>query len=172
MLALSKIKTVLFDPLRIFGATSILAYVFLMLSGIVFNPVRLFPATVGIIANIIGQVGSNKRIGRYNSIDIVMGLTFICGIGYIVSGSNLFGYEEGSRVGEMIAGGSICTATVLVIRGKPKLSSIFFLLATFCMSYGAFEVMMRIGKPDWYMLLASFSFFVSNIVAAFIKKQE
>ncbi len=162
-----------FDPLRLHCSLNILGDIFIILSGVAYgNPVRVIAAILGTSTHIIGILFSKKRLFDIPISSFVMGIVFICGVLYMLSGTNLMGYEETPRYGEILGGLCISIAALCVIKEKGKLATFFFTASTTAMSFSAFEVLLRRGEGDWFILLASMLFYTAGFVAMYIKKDE
>ena len=162
-----------FDPLRLHCSLNTLGDVFVILSGVAYgNPVRAASGMLGSSTHIIGILFSKKKIFNMSASTFVMGIVFVCGVLYMLSGSNLMGYEETSRYGEMLGGLCISIAALCVIKGKGKLATFFFTACTTAMSFSAFEVLLTRGEGDWFVLLGSVMFYSAGFVAMFIKKND
>ena len=101
-----------------------------------------------------------------------MGIIVLCGLLYILSGSNLLGFETAPRISEMFLGGTIASAVVFSIKKKKRLSSFFFLIGPVFHFAQAFETGLTQGTYDWFQLAAFCCFTVSGITARYIKKPE
>ncbi|MEM6810999.1 MAG: hypothetical protein AAF549_00855 [Pseudomonadota bacterium] len=162
-----------FDPLRLHCTLNFLGDVFITLSGIVYgNPLRALAAIMGSSAHILGILFSKKVIFGFAITDLVMGVVFLCGVVYFLSGTNIMNFEETPRFGEMIGGICVSLAAFSVISQWGKTATLFFTLATTSMSFSAFEVLFTRGEGDWFVLAGSLMFYCAGFVANFIKKDN
>lgn len=163
-----------FDPLRVFTTFNILGDILIISSGVGFgNPIRAVSASLGLATQVVGSIlGAHKTILNIKIPDFVMGSIFICGFLYIISGSNVFGFEGVPRLAEMAGGLVLMVATSLNLIKKSRLSAVVFLFVTPCFAFSAFEVMWRTGELDYYVLLASICFVIGNISAAWINNDK
>lgn len=136
------------------------------------NPLRSGTAMTGQALHMGGVLlGGNTKIGSYNLSDIIMSGVVLTGMGYVASGSNLFGFEETPRYFEMLMGACISAGAASVVMEKGTLAKRFFQSAT-AVSFGsAFEPALHqtgasvdwslITNMDWRQFLGSMCFLLS-----------
>lgn len=171
---MEKLKSILFDPLRIHGAGNIAGDVLVILSGVGYgNPVRSLSAFLGLSTHFFAAFyGSKRRIFGLKSANFVMGVVFCCGFLYVLSGLNIFDFEKAPRYTEALGGLFLMLATTANILQRSRLSVALFLCVTPSMGASAFEVMARTGQMDWFVLSASFFYMIANISAGWINRPE
>lgn len=95
VLALKK----LIDPLRVFAFLNICGDICLLASGATYdNYVRMAPPLLGGGASFIGFMGMNARVFGWPASRVAMFLVSIAGILFVVSGSNISGFEIAPRL--------------------------------------------------------------------------
>ena len=162
-----------FDPLRLHCSLNILGDICIMMSGVVYhNPLRSIAALSGASTHIVGIFFSKKKIFNVLMSDIVMSAVMFCGVLYMLSGSNIFGFESTPRYTEILGGLCISAAAFSVIRQKSQLAPVLFTLGTTFFSFSAFEVWFVRGEVDWLVLMGSLMFYAAGFVSAFIKKES
>ncbi len=162
-----------FDPLRLHCFLNILGDVFIMMSGMAYhNPIRSISALCGASTHIFGIIFSKNKILGFAATDIVMSVVILCGLLYMLSGTNLMGFETTPRYAEIFGGLCVSSAAICVILQKSKLAAILFTLSTTSFFLSAFEVLLARGEADWFVFMASLMFYSAGLVAAFIKKKE
>lgn len=163
----------LFHPLRLYCFLNIVGDVFVVLSGVSYgNPARAVSAIIGSISHLGGLAFPKKVVFGMAMTDVVMRVVFVCGLLYMLAGSNLLGFEDTPRYTEVAGGFCICLAALFLIKGRARLAALMFTTSTTLMSVSAFEVLFVRGEGDWFVFLGSIMFYSAGIVAAFIKKEE
>lgn len=164
------------DPLRLFSSFAILGDIFLIISGgYFFNPIRSLAAMIGLSTHAIGVYFGSKHSFSFKGkkvlvTDIVMSIVILASFLYILSGSNVLGFEDAPRYSEIIVGLLIGTAATCIILGKSSLGSIFFTIPPFFHILQSFETWSTQDKFDTFQLLAGLCFLTSGLAARFIKK--
>jgi len=147
--------------------------IFLASSGVgYYNPLRSASAAIGAAAGTAGFLGEDGKVFGYDSRDIVMNGVRIASLGFMLSGSNVFGFEEAPRFSEVFAGASLFAAATLNLNDRPKLSGVFFSATTVSWGAQVVETAVTHGAPDWYMMGALICFTVSNAATFFMKRRQ
>jgi len=159
-----------FDPLRAFAFLNICGDVCLLASGVSYdNYVRMAPPLLGVGASLIGLTGMNARVFGWPASRVAMFLVSIAGILFMVSGSNISGFEIAPRFGEMVGGGLIFTGAVLNLVKKPSVGALCFVMATISMAGASLEPWLNGGRFDVWMMLSFVCFLSSNILTKWIR---
>ncbi|MAE52286.1 MAG: hypothetical protein CMH27_10785 [Micavibrio sp.] len=152
----TKAKNALRDPLRQNSALCLMGDLMYIWSGAEYgNLLRSGTAMTGQALHIGGVLlGGNKKIGSYRMSDILMTGVVACGMGYVASGSNLFGFEDAPRYFEMAMGACISSGAASVLAGKGTLAKRFFQSATVVSFGSAFEPALHQNGPemDWALI--------------------
>ncbi|MBL8640309.1 MAG: hypothetical protein JNK24_08160 [Alphaproteobacteria bacterium] len=162
------------DPLRIMTTFSLIGDAFYTASGAAHdNPIRAIAALVGTMGGLIGLKGQGKTVAGIETGKIVMNVHRLCGLAYMLSGSNVFGFEASQRLTEILTGSCVVLATTANLRHSPKLGGVFFMASTATTAAQFVETALRTGEStDWYMLGAFASFLVANISSFYVKRNE
>lgn len=162
-----------FDPLQLFGICTIAGDVFLLRSGMDFgNYIRMVPATLGVIIGLVSLQGLDFKMGNIPGPKIVMMAAAFCGLLYILSGSNLFGFEKVPRYGEMLVGCTIFTACLLNLSGKFAWGAAVFAIGTLLYSEGAWEPVLTHRHFDTNMFGAFLCFLTANILSYWVRSEK
>ncbi|MCB9964447.1 MAG: hypothetical protein H6857_05880 [Rhodospirillales bacterium] len=171
-------RRILFDPVRIYGVMAILGDVMIISSGgLFFNPVRVLAAGLGLVFNFAAIFyGTNKVIrisGRdYPFFQIMMGVFVLCGFIYVVSGSNLFGFEDAPRYSEMGIGVLVMAGSMLSILQKPGLSALVFSVPPLFHFVQAWEVWATQSRFDIFQIGAGVCFLLCAVLIRFFKAPQ
>ena len=161
------------DPLRQTSAFCLMGDLMYIWSGAEYgNPLRSGAAMTGQALHMGGVLlGGNTKIGSYKLSDIIMSGVVATGLGYIASGSNIFGFEDSPRYFEMLMGACISAGATSVVMEKGTLAKRFFQSAT-AVSFGsALEPALHqtganvdwslITNMDWRQFLGAMCFLLS-----------
>lgn len=133
------------------------------------NPIRAFAALMGVTIHLFGIFYRKETVfGRPVAV-LVMRVVMVCGFLYILSGTNLLGFEGTMRILEMVGGFGIMLSAFFVILGRGTMAATGFLIVTAVFAGSSFEVMLYTGVPDYYVLLGTLMFSFAAIAAKFIK---
>lgn len=162
------------DPMTQTSASNIMGDVFLILSGVDYgNIIRIIAAGLGLASHLFfGLRGQASRVFGVPTPQFVMGIVVLCGVLYMISGSNIFGYESGPRYTEVIVGFFITIGSLAVILHKAKIARFLYMSATVFSLTIAVETMLRDGHPDWFILCSSLCFLAANYATGNIRFKE
>jgi len=159
------------NPAFIKAATNYIGDAFIIASGIGYgNPVRAGSALTGVITSFPSLMVGDKKFLGLSAQKIMMNGARLAALGFIVSGSNVFGFEETKRVSEMIGGGCLLVASTLNLNNRPKLASAFFIATSLSIGSQTIETLVVRGEADLKMLGMSLSFLTGDIATFFMKK--
>lgn len=161
----------IFTPLRLYCLLNILGDVCVVLSGMVYtNPARTLAALLGASTHILGIMFPNIKINKTQMVDLIMGIVVICGVLYMLSGSNILGFEDTPRYSEILGGLFLSAAAICIIIKKSKTATLLFLATTTAFTFSAFEVFFIRGEPDWWVFTGAAMFYSAAFVARYLKK--
>lgn len=157
---------------------AIVGDIMIILSGGSFsNPLRVTGASLGLLLNILaiiwGEQKSFRIAGRsYAYTQIMMACFAFCGLLYVLSGSNLFGFEPTPRYTEIMVGTLVAIASLFSIIHRHKLAAMLFSLPPLFHFAQAWEVWTYRGEYDIYQIGAGISFLICAVAVRFFPQKN